>query len=82
MRTIQFRAWDASEKEMVDWPHLLNDPDDWLLSLLNDPGEDVLMQFIGRKDAYDQDLMREMLLILLFERASKAKTRFARIVAW
>lgn len=50
MREIKFRAWDASEKEMVDWPHLLNDPDDWLQELLTDPGEDALMQFTGLKD--------------------------------
>jgi len=53
MRTFKFRAWDDSEKEMVEWGTLLNDPDDWFLSFFRESERevgDVLMQFTGEKD--------------------------------
>lgn len=47
-----FRAWDASEKEMVSHEKLINDPDDFFLGLLtgdHDDG-DHLMQWVYLKD--------------------------------
>lgn len=65
-REIKFRAWDSYEKEMVDWWHLLRDPDDWFDGLVSgeaDPG-DALMQYTGLKDKngveiYEGDIVRD-----------------------
>ena len=66
MREIKFRAWDASEKEMVSWAHVIYDPDYWLQGLLMQEDvdeDDVLMQYTGLKDKngveiYEGDIMR------------------------
>lgn len=50
-REIKFRAWDVSEHEMVCWPSVVNDPDNWWYELMSGQSpQDVLMQYTGLKD--------------------------------
>lgn len=66
MREIKFRAWDKSEQEMVDWPGLVNDPDNWWYELMSGQNEeDVLMQYTGLKDRngvdiYEGDIVQQV----------------------
>ena len=49
-REIKFRAWDESEKQMVEWPHLKNDPDEYLIGLLRgESPEDTLKSKLDLK---------------------------------
>ena len=56
MREIKFRAWDASEKEMVYAPQ--HDPDDWFIGLIDGeaPEGDLLMQYTGLKDKNGKEI--------------------------
>jgi len=73
-RVIKFRAWDASEKEMVCWPSLYNDPDDWFISLLEgDEPDDVLMQFTGLTDKYGKEIWEGDLVQNEFAKKNGAK---------
>jgi uncharacterized phage protein (TIGR01671 family) len=64
MRKFKFRAWDASDREMVDM--LFTDPDGWFIGFFDGANEgknNVLMQFTGIKDKngidiYDGDIVR------------------------
>lgn len=65
MREIKFRAWDVSEKEIVPWAHVINDPDDYWHGLMlgQAPEGDVIMQYTGLKDKngkeiYEGDVIR------------------------